>query len=88
MIIENWAIVAAPMPPYLAPELTAQCLSGNVYGNPCFSDGEHITTSCISHTFDDQVITISGSAYNLGTVLPEYEAQFPNAYNRLFKVEE
>lgn len=86
MRIENWAIVTRPLNPYQAPE---QCLavSGEVYDNPKFKQGEQITTSVIkSFDCENQLVTTkSGSVYELGVAHPDYEKEFPNARARLFK---
>ena len=85
MRLENWAIVFIS-DFYTPPEMRRQCLSGEVYGNPKFIDGDHITTSeiVLRPTENDCVSTASGSLYELGEVSPAYEAEYPNARKRLF----
>jgi hypothetical protein len=65
-ILKNWAIVKRTA----AFGEEAYCLSGDVYGNPNFTEGEFILTSFIrSHRFEADVmviITRSGSEYWLG----------------------
>lgn len=83
MRMENWAIVSDP---YQAPEISGQYLRGNIYNsvNPRHEDGDGITTSrIVGKTSDNKVITKSGSVYELGVVLPDYEQHFPNARDRL-----
>lgn len=84
MRLENWAVVNTD--PYRAPEDQKPHLSGKVYGHPRFEDGHDIVTShivsidAVNHT----VTTNSGSVYELGTVDPEWEKQFPDAANRFW----
>lgn len=84
--LNNWSICAAGLNPYQAPETIEQCLQGNVFGNPRFNAGDHITTTGIVSVDPekDLVITRSGSVYKLGTIDPAYEDQFPDAKARLF----
>lgn len=85
--IENWAVVHGEADPYTPPELITQHIHGQVYGHPKFPDGCNITTSSIQAVETDRtkitVVTKSGSRYELGEVLPHYEATFPNARQRL-----
>lgn len=84
MKIENWAVVESIVNPYAAPEMRALSLQGQVFGHPRFNDGQYITTSSIDKKNDrDEVVTISGSSYELGRVDPSYEEKFPNARNKL-----
>ena len=49
-----------------------------------FNSFSGITTSrIVGKTSDNKVITKSGSVYELGVVLPDYEQHFPNARDRL-----
>lgn len=84
MRLENWSIVLVG-DVYTPPEMRKQCLNGQVYGNPRFDDGDDITTSSIKITpmVNGCVFTASGSMYELGTVSPAYEAEYPDANNRL-----
>lgn len=82
--IENWA-VHSDGSPYLAPELHSKFLSGEVFGHPCFQDGEFVNTSPIIGTKDGVVITRSGSRYVLGAVKTDYEDAYPGARERLLK---
>ena len=90
--LNNWALVGRPIG-YSPPEANI-CLNGYVSGHPRFPDGHHITTTRILKILEMpgcvgnyQVYTKSGSAYTLGEPHPDYEAQFPNAKDRLFKGE-
>lgn len=86
MKIENWAIVGSPFGPFKPYSSEYEIsISGTVYGNPKFEDGKWITTSkIVGYDFDANcVITKSNSLYELGTVNPDYEKEYPDAYNRL-----
>ena len=83
MKLEDWSITAHK-DPFRAPELTIQRLSGKIYGHPNYEDGDEITTSPISDSNGDKIVTESGSEYELGEVNQVYEALFPNARARLF----
>ena len=86
MKLENWCICAKRMSDaYIAPELVAVRLAGNVANHPAFKDGSHVTTSPIVAFDGDKVKTKSGSLYELGEVDPDYEKVYPNARERLFK---
>lgn len=76
--LENWSVVAGAE--------QCKCFIGNVYGHPNFEDGASGHTSVIEkiNSENETVETYSGSVYTLGEVDPEYEAQFPNARERLF----
>jgi hypothetical protein len=85
MKLENWSIVQEELNPYQPPEMHRQCLHGKVYHHPDHADGTEITTSVIVDAHNRIVTTRSGSEYILGEVDPEYEKQYPNAKQRLFK---
>jgi len=81
--IDNWAVVGRD--PYLAPELQTNHLIGTVTNHPAHEDGREVKTSRIVGMEEpDIVITVSGSRYVLGEIDPEYEAEYPNARERLF----
>lgn len=85
--LENWCVVVGEVNPYQPPEMCTQHLAGEVYGHPNFTDGEKITTSRIVlvERDGDRVVAVTGggSRYLLGAVDPAYEAEFPNAKERL-----
>jgi hypothetical protein len=84
-IINDWALVFGPMDPYKAPEQQTMHLQGVVNNHPSRPDsGKRVRTSPLTGLEGDLYVTQSGTKYALGTVLPEYEAQFPNAEVRLF----
>jgi len=85
MKLENWAVVQ-DYDPYMAPEDRKARLHGTVYGHPKHDDGKRIATSSIQKIdpVAKTVTTRSGSVYELGTVDPEWEAQFPDAANRFW----
>lgn len=76
--LENWSITLCPRDPYLAPELPRSCLQGQ-------RDGEEdcVITSPILGKTPEGYIQTQNSIYILGAVDPLYEAQFPDARNRL-----
>jgi hypothetical protein len=82
--LENWFLVYGDYDPYKPPECNTQHLAGKVFGNPNFNDGEEIRTSPIVGKEGDKIVTKSGSVYELGEVLPDYEKQYPGARERLF----
>ena len=59
-------------------------IHGNVYGSSKFSDGTFITTGRIVSIdpITDEVITHTGSRYELLNPHPDYEAAYPNAKQR------
>lgn len=86
MRLTNWAVTTQN--PYAAPELQKKCIAGTVFDNPNFEDGAHITTSSISTVCRNaegviELTTFTGSVYILDGVEPAYEAEFPNAEERL-----
>jgi hypothetical protein len=85
MKIENWAVIFPPsVSPYTPPELLKQSLQGEIFGHPKFNDGKRITTSSIvGKNSRNEILTHSGSIYELGQIDPAYEAQFPDAKNKL-----
>jgi hypothetical protein len=84
--LHNWATVALPgTNPFLAPELAVVCLCG-ILENPDHKlHGKFVTTSRIIHQASGKVVTRSGSHYTLMDVAPDYENNYPNARERLFK---
>jgi hypothetical protein len=85
--IENWGITT-DADPYKAPEQRKSRLCGDVYGHPNFGEGHNITTSSIVRVeavdpTTKLVYTSSGSCYILGKVAEEYEAIYPDAFNRI-----
>lgn len=82
--IENWAVITPVVNPYAAPETQPPSLYGQVYGHPRFNDGEYVTTSLIvGKNEQNEILTNSGNAYELGKVDLRYEKQFPGAKSRL-----
>ena len=78
--IDNWCVVDAPDSEFTAPELRERCLHGIVTGHPHVDDGESVTTSAITGLSGNSFIkTRSGSIYELGDVLPDYEKLYPEA---------
>ena len=88
--LEHWSIIVRRGDPYQSPEQASGCLclQGFIYEDERFSDGLPITTTLIREIKDGGVVTKSGTFYELGKVLPEYEEQFPNARKRLLSQEE
>ena len=84
--LKNWCVGGDN---WTAPECRAYHLYGEVYGHPNFEDGASVKTSRIVAIEDKgdhkEVSTGSGSVYVLykDDVNPEYEKEYPNAYERL-----
>jgi len=75
--VENWAIVYHP-DSYTAPEMATPHLNGT------WPDGTNKTSTSIQNVKGGLVYT-KDSVYKLGDPHPDYEAQFPNAYERIFE---
>lgn len=71
--------------PYTAPECRSFVLGGKVFGHPKHQDGKNIITSTIVGKRNGCVVTRSGSEYELLEPASDYEQQYPNAKERLFK---
>lgn len=83
ILLSPWAVVT-PADPYIAPECRVPLLSGDAFGHPRFPDGKNITTSAvIGKDAQDNVLTKSGSVYQLGDPATAYAEAFPNARQRL-----
>jgi hypothetical protein len=82
MKLENWSLVYTEADPYHAPELCLPHLHGIVHGHPAIADGEEITTSSVRGKRGEALVT-RNSVYELGTIDPAYEKQFPDAKKRL-----
>ena len=86
IILKNWCVGGDN---WMAPECRTYRLHGNVYGHSRFDDGSPVTTSRIVAIKDKgdhkEVSTGSGSVYMLykDDVDPDYEKEYPNAYERL-----
>lgn len=84
MRIEDWSVTTSVVNPYAAPETQRRSLYGRVFGHPRFDDGKSVTTSSIvGKNSRGEVLTSSGSSYELGQVDPLYEDQFPGAKKEL-----
>lgn len=84
--LEDWAFEEHPATAgnaYLAPEQRVMCLTGRVFGNYRFIDGEPIITSRLICAVTDDVVQTMNSFYKLGKPAEEYERQYPNAKQRL-----
>jgi hypothetical protein len=75
--LKNWFVIQDPRDQFMAPELRPQCLGGDRGDNDC------LTTPIMGKTEDGYVVTRSGSHYKLLDVDPAYEAEYPDALNRL-----
>jgi len=83
MRLENWSIQHGA---YNAPEQGSYFI-GEVYGHPTRPDGRRVHTSMIVEVDPETetVRTHSGSIYKLGVADPDYEAVYPNAWERVFE---
>ena len=85
--LENWSFHFR-CGEYDPPESRTHHLAGKVYGHKNHErhpDGKEIVTSPIIGVEGNLVLTHSGSKYELGTVDPLYEKEFPNAKERLLR---
>jgi hypothetical protein len=84
--LEEWALIpAGDADPYTAPELVGFCLVGWVTGHKREElNGKHIRTSRIVRAEGDCIVTRSGTLYEIGKPNERYEAEYPNARERLF----
>ena len=88
--LENWGIVNGVFgnwkespTPYDAPESITHHLNGEIWNDSRFANGANVTTSTIKGKRDGNVITKSGTVYELGDPHCDYELAFPNAKERL-----
>lgn len=81
--IDCWSLTALSCDPYTSPECIGFALVGVVTGHPKRPDGEVVRTSRIVGYNGTGVETASGTVYELGSVDPSYERQFPGARERL-----
>ena len=74
---------------FKAPETVKQCLVGNIYNDSRFANGDPVKTSAIHNIVDygdyKEIETATGTKYAVypDDIDPEYERQFPRAYERL-----
>ena len=87
VLIDNWSCVSFywlglqrdPFDNEFLPLELGNCLHGKVQGHPKIEDGHRAHTSIIKEisrdpvTFQDQVITETGTVYRLGKINPEFE---------------
>lgn len=74
--LEDWSIVLTPFDGYTAPELIGQKVTGKIYNDQRFTDGEVITTSRIVEGKVDKggyIKTQTGSYYFLGNMSEDYK---------------
>lgn len=80
--IFHWGVVPKTFDPYKAPEEVTYCLCGLLDSE----QSDHwIQTSTVVGKRNGNIVTRSGSEYQLESVNPDYELQFPNAYERVMK---
>lgn len=86
--LDRWSIqyVNSSSDPYRPPELCERALTGSVSGHPRFPEGHRIHTSPITQVLDSgELVSQSGTVYELGEVDPGYEAYCPNARERFLR---
>lgn len=84
ILINNWSIVCSDDQPYLAPELRASRLYGDVTNHPKLGNCKGIVTSAIVDVdSEENIITSSGSVYRLGEINPDYDKLFYGAREKL-----
>ncbi len=77
-VLNNWALVGKRNSDSTGAAVEIR-LRGMVFGHASHPDGCEITTSRIKHRRGEELVTINGTHYILGSVNPEYDARFPNA---------
>jgi hypothetical protein len=87
IVMKNWAVCTRDNE-FVAPELWTNYLTGNVYGNTRFNDGDPVSTSSIVSIKDGdgcKIVSTRNTEYFLyeSDVSLEYELKYPNAYSRL-----
>ena len=75
--LKQWFVILDPRDQFNPPECREQCLGGYRGDNEC------LTTPIKGKTKDGYVVTQSGYQYKLHDVDPNYEKEFPDAFNRL-----
>ena len=87
--LDNWCVTFHPFDrpsAFTPPECVRKCLHGIVTGHHKKADGTSVTTSYIERkTQTNQIVTSSGTIYDLGDVDPEYEKQYPGALETLLR---
>ena len=83
MKVERWCVVSRMEYGFQPPDIGKHCLQGFVHGHQFHTDGKGVTTSRMVGRNGNRVVTKSGSEYELGEPDPAYEAQYPNAKERL-----
>lgn len=75
IVLQNWGVIDLPHDFYTPPECRFKALSGQVYGHPCFKDGDKVVTSgLVSCGWDNGVFVVEtrNTKYILGEISPEY----------------
>lgn len=85
MKLNRWCVVSRTEYGFQPPDSGPNCLQGYVLGHHCHADGKGVTTSRLVGRNGDRVVTRSGSEYDLEEPDPAYEAQYPNAKERLLE---
>ncbi len=84
-LLENWELFGQAVG-YKPPESCLR-LRGSVFGHPKHKDGNTVKTTRIVAIKENLIETLSGSVYKLGQPNVLYEIAFPNARERLLKME-
>lgn len=85
MKLEHWRVISRVESGLPSPDKYPIHLQGIVAGHGFIPDGRHITTSRVVSRRGNQVVTRSGSAYELGRIDDSYERLYPNARERLLQ---
>ena len=68
-VLKNWSAQRIPDNFYQAPETCRTRIYGEVYGHPCFNDGDAIKTSFVlSLNLNTNVVKTQNTTYCLGPV--------------------
>lgn len=71
--LEEWSVIVYPNNPYQAPELWAKRLSGRIYEDERFKDGEIIiTTKVLELNLKESYAQTKNTRYELGKPSEEY----------------
>lgn len=82
--LKDWQVVIGN-DPHKTPEEQKPSLKGRCFDHPMYVNNSIITTSHIIGKQNGLVITVSGSAYELGNPERDYEKLLPKAKDQLMK---
>lgn len=80
--LESW-VLRTTTRPSVAPGTKGAYLHGAIYGHPIYEDGTFMNTSAIQTINNGLVITVAGTAYELGEPALKYEDQYPDVKHKV-----